>query len=257
MEFETVYVEMIVIIAMIAASLNFALYYKIYQHNFKVFWIDTERKAYFWIIGIATVLITWNLCYTGYFDAATSFRHALFQTVSIASTTGFASSDFNLWPDFSRYVLLLLMFVGGCSGSTAGGMKVSRFVILLKVTWAELRRTIHPRLVYSIKMGGRNVPPVVVGNVTRFFYLYMIVFSTLTLLISLTGLSMLDSMGIIAACMSSVGPAFGIVGPTATYADVSTFGRLVVIAAMILGRLEIFTLLIIMRPDFWRVKRNW
>lgn len=193
MEFETVYVEMIVIIAMIAASLNFALYYKIYQHNFKVFW----------------------------------------------------------------YVLLLLMFVGGCSGSTAGGMKVSRFVILLKVTWAELRRTIHPRLVYSIKMGGRNVPPVVVGNVTRFFYLYMIVFSTLTLLISLTGLSMLDSMGIIAACMSSVGPAFGIVGPTATYADVSTFGRLVVIAAMILGRLEIFTLLIIMRPDFWRVKRNW
>ncbi|WP_418541669.1 potassium transporter TrkG, partial [Phascolarctobacterium faecium] len=97
----------------------------------------------------------------------------------------------------------------------------------------------------------------VVGNVTRFFYLYMIVFSTLTLLISLTGLSMLDSMGIIAACMSSVGPAFGIVGPTATYADVSTFGRLVVIAAMILGRLEIFTLLIIMRPDFWRVKRNW
>lgn len=257
MEFETVYVEMIVIIAMVAASLNFALYYKIYQHNFKVFWIDTERKAYFWIIGIATFLITWNLYYTGYFDAATSFRHALFQTVSIASTTGFASSDFNLWPDFSRYVLLLLMFVGGCSGSTAGGMKVSRFVILLKVTWAELRRTIHPRLVYSIKMGGRNVPPVVVGNVTRFFYLYMIVFSTLTLLISLTGISMLDSMGIIAACMSSVGPAFGIVGPTATYADVSTFGRLVVIAAMILGRLEIFTLLIIMRPDFWRVKRNW
>ena len=130
-------------------------------------------------------------------------------------------------------------------------------MILLKVTWAELRRTIHPRMVYSIKMGGRNVPPVVVGNVTRFFYLYMIVFSALTLLISLTGLSMLDSMGIIAACMSSVGPAFGIVGPTATYADVSTFGRLVVIAAMILGRLEIFTLLIIMRPDFWRVKRNW
>ena len=107
MEFETVYVEMIVIIAMVAASLNFALYYKIYQHNFKVFWIDTERKAYFWIIGIATFLITWNLYYTGYFDAATSFRHALFQTVSIASTTGFASSDFNLWPDFSRYVLLL------------------------------------------------------------------------------------------------------------------------------------------------------
>lgn len=100
----------------------------------------SERKAYFWIIGIATFLITWNLYYTGYFDAATSFRHALFQTVSIASTTGFASSDFNLWPDFSRYVLLLLMFVGGCSGSTAGGMKVSRFVILLKVTWAELQQ---------------------------------------------------------------------------------------------------------------------
>ena len=257
MEFETVYVELVVIIAMIAASLNFALYYKIYQHNFKVFLLDTERKVYFWIIGIATVLITANLYFTGYFDAGTSLRHALFQTVSIASTTGFASDDYNLWPDFSRYILLLLMFVGGCSGSTAGGMKVSRFVILLKVTWAELRRTIHPHMVYNIKMGGRNVPPVVIGNVTRFFYLYMVVFSILTLLISLNGFSMLESIGVIAACMSSVGPAFGIVGPTATYADVPTFGRLVVIAAMILGRLEIFTLLIIMRPDFWRVKHNW
>lgn len=257
MEFETPYIEMIVIIAMLAASLNFALYYRVYQQNFKVFLLDTERKAYFWIIGIATVLITCNLYYTNYFDAADSFRHALFQTVSIASTTGFASSDFNKWPDFSRYILLLLMFIGGCSGSTAGGIKVSRFVILLKVTWAELRRTIHPRLVYSIKMGGHNVPQVIVGNVTRFFYLYIIIFAVLTLLISLTELSMIDSMGVIAACMSSVGPAFGIVGPTATYADISNFGRLVVIAAMILGRVEIFTLLIIMRPDFWRVKRNW
>ncbi len=257
MEFETVYVELVVIITMIAASLNFTLYYKIYQHNFKVFWMDTERKAYFWIIGIAILLITWNLYYTDYSDVTTSFRYALFQVVSVASTTGFASSDFNKWPDFSRYLLLLLMFIGGCSGSTAGGIKVSRFVILLKVTWAELRRTIHPHLVYSIKMGGRNVPPVIVGNVTRFFYLYITVFSILTLLISLTGLSMLDSMGLIAACMSSVGPAFGIVGPTSTYADISNFGRLVTIAAMILGRLEIFTLLIIMRPDFWRGKRNW
>ena len=122
---------------------------------------------------------------------------------------------------------------------------------------AELRRTIHPTTGLQYKNGWTQCSACGCRQCYKIFYLYIDSFSTLTLLISLTGLSMLDSMGIIAACMSSVGPAFGIVGPTATYADVSTFGRLVVIAAMILGRLEIFTLLIIMRPDFWRVKRNW
>ena len=116
---------------------------------------------------------------------------------------------------------------------------------------------LHPRMVYVVKMGSRPVEPDVVSNITRFFFLYILVFMVLTVLISLTGLSVMDSMGLIAACLSSVGPAFGIVGPTATYGDISTFGRIISICAMMLGRLEIFTLLVIMRPDFWRNRQNW
>jgi len=118
-------------------------------------------------------------------------------------------------------------------------------------------RTLHPRIVYSIKMGGSVIEPAIIGNITRFFFLYMIVFMVLTIAISLTGISIMESIGIIAACLSSVGPAFGVVGPTSTYSDISTFGRIVTICAMLLGRLEIFTLLVILRPDFWRNKQNW
>ena len=151
----------------------------------------------------------------------------------------------------------MLMFIGGCSGSTAGGIKITRLVILLKAGWAELLRTLHPRIVYSIRMGEREINPIIVGNITRFFFLYILVFIVLTILISLSGIPIMESMGLIAACMSSVGPAFGIVGPTSTYNCLSDWARFISIWAMILGRLEIFTLLVIMRPDLWRDKQNW
>lgn len=154
-------------------------------------------------------------------------------------------------------VLFILMFVGGCSGSTAGGIKITRLLVLLKAAWAELLRTLHPRIVYSIRMGKREIDPIVVGNITRFFFLYILVFMVLSILISLSGISIMESIGLIAACLSSVGPAFGIVGPTATYNNLSDWARFVSIWAMILGRLEIFTLLVILRPDFWRDKQNW
>lgn len=255
--FDSVYVEIIAIIFMLISSMNFSLYYKIWRGDWRAFHDDTEHRYYLGMLAGAALLIIGNLYLTGYHNLADSFRYGIFQAVSIGSTTGFASDDFNSWPEFSRYVLLLLMFVGGCSGSTAGGIKISRIVILLKASWAELLRTLHPRIVYSIKMGNKVIDPEIIANITRFFFLYILVFMVLTILISLTGLSIMDSMGLIAACMSSVGPAFGIVGPTATYGDISLFGKIVSICAMLLGRLEIFTLLIIFRPDFWRNKQNW
>lgn len=255
--FDSVFVEIIAIVFMLISSMNFSLYYKIWRGDWTAFKDDTEHRYYLAMLAGAAVLIITNLTWTGYMSLPDSIRHGIFQAISIGSTTGFASDDFNKWPEFSRYVLFLLMFVGGCSGSTAGGIKISRIVILLKASWAELLRTLHPRIVYSIKMGNRVIEPEIVGNITRFFFLYILVFMVLTILISMTGLSIMDSMGLIAACMSSVGPAFGIVGPTATYGDISTFGKIISICAMLLGRLEIFTLLIILRPDFWRDKQNW
>lgn len=255
--FNSIFVEVVAIVFMLISSMNFSLYYKLWQGDWQDLRNDTEHRYYLGMLSVAAVLIAINLYFSNYMGIAESLRHGIFQAVSIGSTTGFASDDFNNWPAFSRYVLLLLMFVGGCSGSTAGGMKISRVVILLKAGWSELLRILHPRMVYVVKMGNRPVEPEIVGNITRFFFLYILVFMVLTILISLTGMSVMDSMGLIAACLSSVGPAFGIVGPTSTYSDISTFGRLVSICAMMLGRLEIFTLLVIMRPDFWRNRQNW
>ena len=256
-EFENFYVELIVMLSMLAASINFALYYKLYQRKYKEFWYDPERRAYIGIILVAASAIALNLFLENNYEPLESVRKALFQTISIASTTGFTTDNFDRWPDFSKFVLLILMFVGGCSGSTAGGIKISRFIILLKITWAELLRSIHPRVVYSITLGRTNVPQPVIGNVVRFFYLYMLAFGALTLLVSLSGLTVIESMGLIASCMSNIGPAFGIIAPTESYAALTDYARGIAMLAMLLGRLEIFTLLVIMRPDFWRDTKEW
>ena len=255
--FHNVAVEIIAIVFMLISSMNFSLYYKFWRGDWQAIRQDSEHRYYLALILVSTVLICGDLYMHDYLDFGQALRHSFFQSVSIASTTGFASDDFNQWPSFSRYLLLMLMFVGGCSGSTAGGIKISRMVILLKAGWAELLRTLHPRIVYSVKMGKRDIDPVIVGNITRFFFLYIFVFMVLSVLISISGISVLESFGIVAACMSSVGPAFGIVGPTSTYANLPDWARFISVVAMLLGRLEIFTLLAIMRPDFWRDKQNW
>ena len=255
--FNSVAVEVIAIVFMLISSMNFSLYYKIGRGDWQAFKDDTEHRYYLGILALAATLIFVDLVLYTPMDWESCLRHSVFQSISIGSTTGFASDDFNNWPSFSRNVLLMLMFIGGCSGSTAGGLKISRLVILLKAGWAELLRTLHPRIVYSVKMGDKDIDPVVVGNITRFFFLYILVFMVLTILISLSGVSVMESIGMIAACMSSVGPAFGIVGPTSTYNSLSDWARFISICAMLLGRLEIFTLLAIMRPDFWRNKQNW
>lgn len=255
--FNNLAVEIICVIFMLIASMNFSLYYKIWCGDWQAFREDVEHRYYFIILFIAASLIFVNLCFNTSFNWLDSLRHSIFQAVSIGSTTGFASTNFNEWPSFSRNIMLLLMFIGGCSGSTAGGIKVSRLVILLKAGWAELLRILHPHIVYSVKMGRKDVDPVIVGNITGFFFIYILVFLILTVLISLSGTSVMESMGMIATCMSSVGPVFGITASTISYSEISNWARFISICAMLLGRLEIFTLLVIMRPDFWRDKQNW
>lgn len=255
--FDNTAVELIALVFMLIASMNFSLYYKIWRGDWQAFKEDSEHRYYLMLLAVASILICINLYSNNCMPFTDCLRHAIFQSVSIGSTTGFATSDFNEWPSFSRNILLLLMFIGGCSGSTAGGIKISRFIILVKAGWAELLRILHPHIVYSVKLGKKDIDPVIVANITRFFFLYIFVFVILSVLISLSGTSLMESIGLIAACMSSVGPAFGIVGPTTTYSDLSDWARFISILAMILGRLEIFTLLAIMQPSFWRDKQNW
>lgn len=255
--FDNTAVELIALVFMLIASMNFSLYYKIWRGDWQAFKEDSEHRYYLMLLAVASILICINLYSNNCMPFTDCLRHAIFQSVSIGSTTGFATSDFNEWPSFSRNILLLLMFIGGCSGSTAGGIKISRFIILVKAGWAELLRILHPHIVYSVKLGKKDIDPVIVANITRFFFLYIFLFVILSVLISLSGTSLMESIGLIAACMSSVGPAFGIVGPTTTYSNLSDWARFISILAMILGRLEIFTLLAILQPSFWRDKQNW
>lgn len=255
--FESPVIEGIIAFFMIIAGGNFALYYLVGEKGPRVLWQDTEFKVYIAIILIVTAAISLNLYVDGYFNGVDSFRYSVFQVASIISTTGFVSNDFDIWPPFSKLCLVLLMFIGGCAGSTAGAIKVSRIVILTKMAFAHLKRTMHPSMVVDISMSGKTVPPPIVAGIVRFFFLYIVLFAFLTFLIAMTGLSVIDSIGIIAATISSVGPALGVAGATCTYADINSFGKIVISIAMLLGRLELFTLLVLFRPEFWRSTRNW
>ncbi len=256
--FDSVPIEVICIVFMIIASTNFSLFYKLWQADWKKLAKDTECRCYLAVLAVAAAALTADLYCRGTMGTfAEALRYGIFQAVSFGSTTGFASADYCQWSGFSQYILFLLMFVGGCSGSTAGGIKIVRMLILLKAAWSELLHALHPQMVQVVRVGGRAIDSRTVGNVTRFFFLYIFAFIVLSALISLCGFSMMDSMGVIAATMSSVGAAFGALGPTQSYAVLSDFGRIIIIISMLLGRLEIFTLLVLLRSDFWGESRNW
>ncbi len=252
--FDNLAMEIICIAFMIIGSINFSLYYKIWRGDWHAIRDDAEHRYYLLWLLFTSALVAGNLYFSDYYGFTESIQQGVRQVVSVASTTGFAFADFEKWPGISRLMVLLLMFVGGCSGSAAGGMKIGRIAILLKASWAELMRALHPNIVYSLKVGGRVIAPEIVRNITRFFFMYIFVFTVLTLLISLSGISLLDSMHTIAACLSST----GISGPgSLQFSEISNYAKLVACMAMLLGRLEIFAFLVVLRPDFWRTKKNW
>jgi trk system potassium uptake protein TrkH len=211
------------------------------------------------IMIFATLAIT-ALLYCGPgTDPATGLRDALFTVVSLMTTTGFMTADFDQWPPATKIILLLLMFIGGCAGSTAGGIKVVRLLILTKDAAWSLLHAVHPRLVATLKIGDKPVDAGVLHMVLQFFFLYMLIFFGSVLLVATTGLAPFDAMGAVAAMLGNVGPGFGAVGPTATYATVHPFAKAVLTADMLLGRLELFTLLVLFHPEFWQpyvVRRN-
>ena len=259
--FNSPYIETVITFFMIVAGGNFALYYSVGAKGFikgiKGLYEDTEFRTYVFLIILATLFITINLFWQMGMTITDAFRYGAFQVTSVISTTGFVSNDFDLWPNFSKYILVILMFIGACAGSTAGGIKVSRIVLLFKMAISEIKQTIHPSMVSNITLSGRRVAAPVLAGVLRFFFLFMFLFAILTLLLVTTGLTVGDSIGIISATISSVGPAFGIAGATCTYASIPPFGKLVICVAMLLGRLELFTLLVLIRPEFWHSSRNW
>ncbi len=254
---DSFYIEGVCLVFMLIASMNFSLYYKAFRGEWQVFKEEVEYRYYLGLLLVGSLALAANLYATGTMSAGESLWQGFFHVVSIGSTTGLMADDLQSWPPFAHYLLLVLVFIGGCSGSTSGGVKLSRLLLMLKASWAELLRSLHPRIVYAIKMGEKEVEPRLVGNITRFFFLYMVAFVILTVGISLCGLSVMESIGIIATSMSNAGPAFSMFGSTSLYSQLPAFGRVILIVAMLLGRLELFTLLLIFQPSFWRQKSTW
>ncbi len=239
-------IEIVVAFFMMVAGANFALHYRLLRGDPAPLVRDPEFRAYVAILGIATVAIAIDLALARVAGPLDSLRLAWFQSTTVVTTTGFATADFDAWPQLSRAVLFVLMFVGGCAGSTGGSVKVVRILIVVKKLGADLKALIRPHAVLPVRIGHRAVPPDVVGSVTTFFILFLTLFAIGGLLLTAMGLDLVSAFSASAACLGNIGPGFGAVGPTQTYAPLPGAGKLVLAFLMIVGRLEIYTVLVVL-----------
>lgn len=263
-------IELIIIFFMICAGTNFALYFAVWHGNWRTFWKDTEWRVYIAIIGVSIFLIWTNILGAGgpeaditgkpepiqpphaYGSTSMALRHAAFQVVSIMTTTGYATDDFDRWPHFSRMLLIMLMFVGGCAGSTGGGMKVVRFVMMAKMVWYMLERTFRPKTIRAIRLNGEVVDPDMQRSLYGFFVLYVAVFVGSILIMSFLGLPFQTAISSVAATLNNVGPGLELVGPVRDFSQIHPVGKLIFSLLMAMGRLELLSLLVLFVPSFWR-----
>jgi trk system potassium uptake protein TrkH len=248
-------IHWIITLFMFLAGVNFTLYYRAFTgRSLRGFFRDDEFKFYVFLIVAATLLLLANslLASDSFQSLREAFRHCVFQVVSIITTTGFATVDFHAWPAFSKAILMTLVFVGGCAGSTACAIKVGRVLILIKHVYNEVFRFIYPRAVTLPKINGLAISRNVVDTVTAFFFLYMAIFVSGSLIMSGFGLDFVSSASAVAATLGNAGPALMVVGPPVAYQSIPALGKWVLSACMLLGRLELFTVLVLFIPDFWR-----
>lgn len=245
-------VDIIITVFMFICGANFALYYQAIKGNIKGIFKDEEFRLYGSIVLAAILIITFNINGTYFKSFWESLRHAAFQVSSIITTTGYSTTDFNQWPTLSKSILFLLMFIGGCAGSTAGAMKNVRILLLFKVMKRDLMKIIHPRAVYTVKFGGKSVDEKTLSEVSAFFFMYMLVYAVGVLIVSLDGFDLATTLTSVAATLGNIGPGLGMVGPLGNFADLSQVSKLVLSIGMIIGRLEIYPILLLMIPTFWR-----
>ncbi len=245
-------IEMIAVVFMLLSGANFGLHFlAVRRRSLRIYRNDSEFRAYVVTLGMVFVLVSAALYFMevyGTWDEA--LTRGLFQAVSIGTTTGFTTADYSLWPGFVSILLLFASFIGGCAGSTGGGIKVIRFLLLVKQGAREINRLIHPNAEIPIRVGGKTVPWRVVEAVWGFFSLYVASFGVMYLTLASTGLDLMTSFSAVAACMNNLGPGLADVG--LNYANLHDTAKWILCFAMLLGRLEIFTLLVLLTPVFWR-----
>lgn len=247
------YLQWVITIFMVIFGVNFNIYFLLLIKRFKSAFRSTELWTYFGIILAAIALVTINISryYSSFSEA---LRNSAFQVASIMTTTGFSTVDFNLWPAFSKGILVLLMFFGACAGSTAGGLKISRIVIIFKSLCREFERLLRPRSVRIVKNEGKSVDEKVISSVTTYLAIYLMCFITVFLLLSLDKFGFETNFTAAAATFNNIGPGLADVGPASSYADYSIFSKIVMSFSMLLGRLEIFPLIIAFSPTTWSKK---
>lgn len=249
------YIQWVLAVFMLLFSINFNLYYVILIGKFKNFFKSTELWVFVGIVLASILTVTLNIL-SSCQNFAEALRLGAFQVSTVVSTTGYATADFNTWPALSKTVLFLLMFMGGCAGSTAGGFKVSRLVVVFKKIFGDLKKAVHPRTTNVIKMDGKRVSDETIDGVTSYSLVYMVLLFAIILLLSFdthlgAGVAYETNVSAAVSCFNNVGPAFGPAGPMGNYAFYSHFSKIVLTLAMLLGRLEIYPILLTLSPMFW------
>ncbi len=247
------YLQWVITIFMLLFGINFNLYYLILLRRFRSVLQSTELWCYIGIVFASVAIITTNVLST-YKNFSDALRHSAFQVASIVTTTGYSTTDFNLWPDLSKTILFILMFIGGCAGSTAGGLKISRVMLLFKLIRREFHHMLHPRSVSKIRFEGKGVEEATLDSVNIYLAVYLVCFVIIFLLLSLEPFGFETNFSATAACFNNIGPGFAGVGPSSNYSAYSVFSKLLLSFAMLLGRLEIFPLMIALSPATWSKK---
>ncbi len=250
--FENPFIAYAAGIFMFMAGINYTLYFFLFRGRLSVFWKSDEFRFYAGVTLLATMTIAANVWLTSPVALSDAVRHAFFQVTSIMTTTGYVSADFEQWAPFSHTLLVILMFFGGMIGSTGGGIKQVRILLMLKQGYREIYQLIHPHAVTSVKLDSRFLAKEVLGSIWGFLFLFLFTCIVATLLLTATGTDMVTSATTVISSMCNVGPALGDAGPTENYAAIPGAGKWVLIFCMLAGRLEIYTVLIMLAPQFWK-----
>ena len=248
--YDSAYCDVVIGIFMLLFGVNFNLYYFLLIRRFRDFFRSEELRAYLLIVGAAVLAIAADILHI-YGSLLESLRYSFFQVSSIITTTGYATADFNLWPTFSKSILVVLMFIGACAGSTGGGIKVARIVMLAKSAWSDMRKMLHPNAVSTTRFEGKALSDAQVRSVHVFLTVYLLVFTVSFLLLSLEQFDIVTTFTALTACINNIGPGLEMVGPTGNFSQFSWASKLLLSFNMLVGRLEVFPMLLLFAPSIW------
>lgn len=250
--YNSAYIDTIIIIFMFLAGINFSLHYQALKGRPLVFWKDSECRFFIIVVILLSVIVSYNVYGSVYDSIGSAIRYGTFQVVSIVTTTGYATTDYLKWPGMSQVVILFCMFLGASAGSTGGGMKCIRIMLCFKYCYRELFALIHPHAVSQIKFSGKVVSDDVMKSIIGFLALYVGLFVICSILLAGIGVDFVTALTAVASCIGNIGPGFGTVGPVSNFSEIPYFGKWLLIWCMLLGRLEIYTVIILLVPEFWR-----